>query len=52
MQELNLNEMVEVSGGGGTCICNSGVIWRSCPSYQACEGWCRGHGLIRSYLGT
>ncbi len=50
MQELNLNEMVEVSGGA-RCVCSSGAMWESCPSYQACWSWCQGHGGMRFFSG-
>ena len=39
MKELDFNEIKEVSGGG-TCICNNGAQWESCPHGGACHGWC------------
>ncbi len=45
MQELNLTEMTEVSGGNGICKCSdTGHSLHGCPSKEKCVSWCQARG--------
>ncbi len=50
MTELDLNEMVEVSGGG-TCICYNWYTQQGCRNWDTCLSICRSRGGMRGYYG-
>ncbi len=47
MTELDLNEIAEVAGGSGTCMCTRRATWYRCPSEKRCDSWCSGYGTMK-----